>query len=406
MYPTEEIDPFMVEDPAGPKLLKKAGAKVKKSAGDALTDTTQSVLPNAIETYRSRAADAYKQGLELYNREPDMGDLQSFARQRSQQGESSMLNALAAQYAGENFQPVQAQFLKKAAAAQEPMKAGSGFITADGKYIKDPQANQDKKAEFLLQQAKAYEQMATNAQTAQEAAEARRAQKEIENQLRMMGLNIQGMNAQTARLNATGGGGGFGAGTASQIGSGPANEPIFRQKDGRLFTYDASGQATPYAGPVNPKVSTAQPTEDERKAAGWFAQANNAMRNVQGVLLRNGQASMPQLSERLAGFVPGVGEDIANNLRNEDRQQFVQAAGSFAEAALRAATGAGVNLDEARQKVAELTPQLGDKPGNIKQKMDAWQVYMDSLKTRAGRALPSNAPGAAPADDPLGIRGR
>lgn len=202
MYPEEEFDPYMVEEPAGPKLLKKAGAKVKKSAGDALTDTTQSVLPTAIETYRNRAADAYKQGLDLYNREPDMGDLQSFAKQRTQQGESSMLNALAAQYAGENFQPVQAQFLKKAAAAQEPMKAGSGFITADGKYIKDPQANQDKKAEFLLQQAKAYEQMATNAQTTQEAAEARRAQKEIENQLRMMGLNIQQQGLAIRQANA------------------------------------------------------------------------------------------------------------------------------------------------------------------------------------------------------------
>ncbi len=200
MYPWDQADPYMTEEPTPGKVLKKS---VKKSAGDALTDTAQpKALPNAIEALRSKAANAYEQGLNLFNAEPEMRDLQSFAQQRTQQGESSMLNALAAQYAGENFQPVQAQFLKKAAAAQDPLKAGSGFITPDGKYIKDPTASQDKKAEFLLQQAKAYEQMATNAETAQERAEATRAQKEIENQLRMMGLNIQQQGLAIRAANA------------------------------------------------------------------------------------------------------------------------------------------------------------------------------------------------------------
>lgn len=411
----DEFNPYLaptgLEEESPGKVLKKALGKTRKSAGGTITNTVQPapeqqapVLPNAIEQYRSRAADLFSQGAALMDKEPDMSQLQAFARQRGEQADSSMLNAMAAQFAGERFQPIQAQYLKKAAAAQEPLKMGSGYITSDGSYLKDPEVAQNKKAEFLLQQAKSYEQMAATAQTAQERAEARRAQDEINNQLRLMGINIQQQGLAIRAANA--GGGGFGAGTAAQIGSGPNNEPIFRQKDGRLFTYDASGQPTPYAGPVNPKVSTAQPTEDERKAAGWVAQADYAMRNVHSILVRNGQAAMPKLSERLAGFVPKIGEDLANVLRDEDRQQFVQATGSFAEAALRAATGAGVNIDEARQKVAELTPQLGDKPPVIRQKMDAWQVYMNSLKTRAGRALPGNAPGAAPVDDPLGMRGR
>jgi len=55
---------------------------------------------------------------------------------------------------------------------------------------------------------------------------------------------------------------------------------------------------------------------------------------------------------------------------------------------LRAATGAGVNKDEAKQKIDELTPKYLDKPEVKKQKLDAIPVYIESLKTRAGRAAP------------------
>ena len=78
----------------------------------------------------------------------------------------------------------------------------------------------------------------------------------------------------------------------------------------------------------------------------------------------------------------------------------------MAEALLRAATGAGMNEYEAKQKVRELVPQLGDKPGLVAQKTASYDVYMKSLQSRAGRALPQNGPAGAPAadDDPLGLR--
>lgn len=379
-------------------VLKKARAKSK---GGMLTDTVRPgdavSLPQALSSYRQRAADLYDQGYELYNKDPDITQLQEYAKTRGSEGQGAMLNALAAQFAGEDFKPVQAQYLKRAAAAQEPMKLAGGVLTDQGQFIKDPFAAQDKRAEFLLQQAKAYEQMALTAQTAQERQAA-------EQQYKMIMAGIAGMNAQTARMNA--GGGAFGAGPATQIGSGPNNEPVFRQNSGALFTYDASGQPIPYAGNVQPKASNAQPTEDERKAAGWYFQADNARRNMAGIIQKNPGAAYPTVPERMAGFVPGVGADIQNSIRPEDRQKFVQASGSMAEALLRAATGAGINAYEANQKVNELVPQLGDKPGTVKQKMDGYQVYMDSLRTRAGRAIPGNGPAGAPPanDDPLGLR--
>jgi hypothetical protein len=189
LLPTDE------EQPSDGIVLKKARAKL--SAGGTLSNNVTAsqgaALPNSIAALRGRAADLYQQGSDMFNADPDMTALQDFAKQRGAQGNSAMLNALAAQFAGERFQPIQEQMLKKAQAASDPMKVGGGMITADGQYIKDPVAAQDKKAEFLLSQAKMYEQMATNAETRAEAQAYRERQDAVMNEIRAM-------NAQTARM--------------------------------------------------------------------------------------------------------------------------------------------------------------------------------------------------------------
>lgn len=197
------LDPATIEQEydelMSPRVLRKALAA--RSPGGMLTNNVApggSVLPSAIEQYRKRAADLYKQGSDLYGQEPDTSELQNFARQRGQDSQGAMLNALAAQFAGEQFQPVQAQFLKKAAAAQDPIKIGSGMLTSEGQYIKDPFAAQDKKAEFLLQQAKAYEGLAQTAVTAEERADAAKAARESADRYREVMGAIAQQNANTA----------------------------------------------------------------------------------------------------------------------------------------------------------------------------------------------------------------
>lgn len=138
---------------------------------------------------------------------------------------------------------------------------------------------------------------------------------------------------------------------------------------------------------VKPPAGGGLPTEDERKAAGWLAQAENAWNNMSNIIRKNPQAIEQGLMERV------VPEVVANVVRSEDRQMFLQGARSLSEAVLRAATGAGVNYEEARQKIEELTPVYGDKPAVIKQKLDSVKVYLDSLKSRAGRALPKQDQG-------------
>lgn len=161
---------------------------------------------------------------------------------------------------------------------------------------------------------------------------------------------------------------------------------------GYRFKADGSLEFIP-GGPADPNAARrAAPTEDERKAAGWLAQAMNGFDNMERALRDDPAANKPGLVES----VPLVPEAMKNMTRSDARQRFNQGASSFAEAALRAATGAGVNESEARQKIAELTPQWGDKPPVIQQKRAGLKVYLDSLATRSGRAAPTpNSSGGA-----------
>jgi hypothetical protein len=85
-----------------------------------------------------------------------------------------MLTALAAQYAGERFNPIQAQALKTAASAQDPIKLSGGIITADGKFVRDPEAAREREVKRLTDLAQFYEQRALTATTESERIEDRR----------------------------------------------------------------------------------------------------------------------------------------------------------------------------------------------------------------------------------------
>lgn len=149
------------------------------------------------------------------------------------------------------------------------------------------------------------------------------------------------------------------------------------------FRVNAAGTALE-AVPGGPKPAGSAATEDERKAAGWVNQARFAIQNMEEALSADPEADKPGIIET---YSPS--EELANISRSDARQRYVQAASSFSEAVLRAATGAGVNQDEARQKVRELTPQRGEGPAVREQKRKALDVYLRSLEQRAGRALPA-----------------
>lgn len=154
-------------------------------------------------------------------------------------------------------------------------------------------------------------------------------------------------------------------------------------------------------GPADPaNKGGGAPSEDERKAAGWLGQATRALGNMEESLYRkndDGTFMLDALGQRIPtgadtpGFIErySPSEELGNRSMSPDRQRYSNASSSLSEALLRAATGAGVNESEARQKVAELTPQRGDSEEVKKQKLEGAAGYIEDLRARAGRALPA-----------------
>ena len=173
---------------------------------------------------------------------------------------------------------------------------------------------------------------------------------------------------------------------------------------GLLFNVSSDGTATPVLLPDGTQMrsapaASAKPTEGQNQAAGWLLQATTAYNNITDVLRENPDAASPGIVSSTVKAT--LGDTAANYIRSPAQQRFAQAASSFAEAALRAATGAGVNESEAEQKIREITPQLGDSDEAVAQKMASMQMYLESLRLRAGPAaanVPSliQTPGAPP----------
>lgn len=142
------------------------------------------------------------------------------------------------------------------------------------------------------------------------------------------------------------------------------------------------------ADPTRAGAPIAAGTVEEQKASGLLEQALMATDSMRRALADDKDAAAPSFAARFADSVPfGFGDGIAQSLRTDPQQRYNHGAEQMAEVALRLATGAGVNQDEARQKIRELTPQIGDSEGLKQQKMQAMDTYLRSLGTRAGRAL-------------------
>lgn len=185
---------------------------------------------------------------------------------------------------------------------------------------------------------------------------------------------------------------------ADTIGGGGGRAGM-KAPSGYRWAQDGRLEAIP-GGPAD-KPAGSGASEDERKAAGWLGQATRALGNMEESMYKkdangrlilgpNGRpvptgADTPGLLER---YLPS--EELSNRSMSPERQRYSNASSSLSEALLRAATGAGVNESEARQKVAELTPQRGDSEAVKAQKMAGAAGYIEDLRARAGRALPGN----------------
>jgi hypothetical protein len=318
-------------------------------------------------------------------------------RAHADSGMTNTVMALLARQAGPSYAHMQDAFLRQAAEAQQPMKMAGGTMTPEG-WVPDP----DYAHALELRRLEAKDTALTRAlETNLTLSERARLEGQRERNQKDIADAQMRMHLQTAQL-IHAASGAAGAGTWGDAGTDPnTGAPVYQNnKTGLLMTHDAQGNPVRYQGAPTGKNAA---SEDERKGAGWLGQAENAKANVDRVVAEHPNAMKPGVVESVAGWLPGKwGDDLANSVRSGDRQKFVQAASSFSEAALRMATGAGVNRDEAIQKINELTPRFGDKPDVIKQKMESWDGYIAQFKARAGRAAPH--PAAAGASAPNRVK--
>lgn len=231
--------------------------------------------------------------------------------------------------------------------------------------VKDQLEQKWKAMEYTTPKADAVLSSQTSRQNNQETNATSRA-----NNSATVGATIRGQNMTDARSRETNAAGQY-------------------DGDRGLLIDKKTGLARPVMGadgqPIVPKGSEKM-TEDQGKATGWLVQAENAFKNMKASGFdKNGNAkgaAYPGINDAIAQL-PG-GAPLANSMRSGDRQKFIQASSSLSESLLRAATGAGVNESEARQKIQELTPLFGEDAGTTKQKMEAIPLYIESLKVRAG----------------------
>lgn len=174
-----------------------------------------------------------------------------------------------------------------------------------------------------------------------------------------------------------------------------SGKPIF-------FQPGKNGGAPAIVPGVAPAGGGAKLTEDQAKAQGWLAQAEAAYTNMMKAKKDEPGSESPGAADVIAK-IPLIGGAAANASRSSARQRYIQGAGAFGEAALRAATGAGMNVYEAQQKIAQFTPGFMDSQETIKQKERDMEVFLKTLRPRA-TGKPDSAPQGTPAQsDPLGL---
>ena len=189
------------------------------------------------------------------------------------------------------------------------------------------------------------------------------------------------------------------------------------------------GRVTPIPGSRADPSNPANWTEGERTGAARYELIRQGNAAMDAALATNPKSARASLIES----IPGLPDAVKNMMLSGDRQKFSHGAALMEEGVTRILTGAGMSLPEAQRRARDSTPQYGDDPALVQQKLQMRKVFENMGKSTAGRAAGSveqhpsvvgipglagmgavqGVPGVAPAggapaqgaDDPLGMRG-
>lgn len=137
-----------------------------------------------------------------------------------------------------------------------------------------------------------------------------------------------------------------------------------------------------------PPTAREQPSEDERKSAGWHGQMSDAL----GVIDEIG----PTLSQQEIYQIQTLPQEGLIGLANrgklsENAKRYLRAFEQFTEARLRSVSGAAIGANEYAADRRTYAQQYGETPKIAADRMKARNRALESLKTRAGRAMPRDA---------------
>jgi len=328
-------------------------------------------------TLNDRANLFTQMGLDTYAAEPDVTGLQQYARQRSEEGNRDMLRALAAQLAGERFAPVQAQFLKRAMAAQEPLKVGNaGYITPSGEYVKDTTYAQERRAEKYLglgaQYMRADEQEKARIANEQLRRELAQNAADLRREIAGQGRYQHFQNPETGEIVL------YNTKTAEVMplpgvqGSPPAPPPS-----------GAPGFKLPASG--GPKL-----TETQDKSRFY---ADNMARSLPSMLEVYKSGYEPTRIDQIAagptatGFIGSMADAvIPRSMASEKGRQFYDAGRQVLAAILRKESGAAITQDEWTSYGPIYLPWPGDSQKDRQRKMQDLKSMANSMAISAGPA--------------------
>jgi len=133
------------------------------------------------------------------------------------------------------------------------------------------------------------------------------------------------------------------------------------------------------------------PSESERTAGFLTSRLQGSLGQLRAVTGQSPTAASPNIGAEAIKLI--TGSDYLKNLANPETRQQVEAAQlELLDAALTLGTGAAYTKDQLLNYQKSYFPQLGDKPGAIKDKTDRLNKLLQSAQIKAGRSAPTEKP--------------
>lgn len=133
------------------------------------------------------------------------------------------------------------------------------------------------------------------------------------------------------------------------------------------------------------------PSESERTAGFLTSRLQGSLSQLRAVTGQSPTAASPNIGAEAVKLI--TGSDYLKNLANPETRQQVEAAQlELLDAALTLGTGAAYTKDQLLNYQKSYFPQLGDKPGAIRDKTDRLNKLLQSAQIKAGRSAPTEKP--------------